>query len=121
MAGWMNTPSSGLNTAMIGYCGIDCSQCEAFIATQKNDNALRTRVAGVWAKLYGAPIQPEHINCTGCKSTDAKTYFCEHLCQVRKCAVDRSIDLCVECPDYPCAIVNQIIEGAQAAFGALNE
>jgi len=43
---------------MIGYCGIDCDQCEAFIATQKNDDALRVEVAEKWARLFNAPIKP---------------------------------------------------------------
>ena len=33
---------------MIGYCGLDCAQCEAFIATQNNDDALRAKVAAEW-------------------------------------------------------------------------
>lgn len=36
---------------MIGYCGLDCVQCEAFIATKNDDNALRAKVAEEWAKL----------------------------------------------------------------------
>jgi hypothetical protein len=48
---------------MIAYCGLDCEKCEAFIATKNNDNHLRAKVSEEWAKLYNAPIMPEHINC----------------------------------------------------------
>jgi len=98
---------------MVGYCGLDCGQCEAFIATQNNDDALRVKVAEVWAKLTGAPIKPEHINCTGCKSTGVKTYYCDQLCEVRKCAIKKSISTCAECSDYPCSVLAHILEEAR--------
>lgn len=47
---------------MIGYWGRDGLQCEAFIATRNNDNALRAKVAEKWARLNKAPIKAEHIN-----------------------------------------------------------
>ena len=27
----------------IGYCGLDCEKCDAFLATVRNDDALRER------------------------------------------------------------------------------
>ena len=95
---------------MIGYCGLDCDKCEAFIATRDNDNALRVRVAEEWAKLYHAPIKPEHINCTGCKSAGVKTYYCDQLCEIKKCATRKSISTCAECPDYACAVLTHVLE-----------
>ena len=62
---------------MIGYCGLDCEQCGAFIATRTNDDALRVKVAEEWARLYNAPIKPEHINCTGCQAPGIRTYYCD--------------------------------------------
>ena len=35
-----------------GYCGLDCSQCEAYLATQKNDDAERSRIAKAWSDQY---------------------------------------------------------------------
>jgi hypothetical protein len=71
-------------TTMTGYCGLICEKCEAFIATRDNDDALRREVAEKWGRLSHAPIKPEHINCTGCRSAGVKTYYCEQLCEVRK-------------------------------------
>lgn len=84
---------------MIAYCGLSCEQCEAFIATKNNDNALRTVVAEKWARLNNIPIRPEHINCTGCKSTGVKTYYCDQLCEIRKCATLKSVTTCAECSE----------------------
>ena len=100
---------------MIGYCGLDCEKCEAFIATKNDDDALRATVAAKWAKDYGAPIKPEHINCTGCLSTGVKTYFCDQLCEVRKCAVKKQLGSCGECPDLACAELERILRMAPEA------
>jgi Protein of unknown function (DUF3795) len=104
---------------MTGYCGLDCDRCEAFIATQKNDDTLRAKVAAEWAKSYNAPIGPEHINCTGCKSAGVKTYYCEQLCEVRKCATTRSISTCAECSAYPCSVLGHLLDAAPQAKATL--
>ena len=105
---------------MIAYCGLDCDRCEAFIATQKNDDALRVKVAAEWAKSYNAPIKPEHINCTGCRSAGVKTYYCDQLCEIRKCASMKSISTCAECSDYPCSVLNQMLTMAPQAKATLD-
>ena len=105
---------------MIGYCGLDCEQCEAFIATQANDDALRAKVAEQWAKSYNAPIKPEHINCTGCQSAGVKTYYCDQMCEIRKCATAKSVSTCADCSDYPCAVLDQMLQVAPQAKATLD-
>lgn len=105
---------------MIGYCGLDCEKCEAFIATLNNDDALRAKVAKEWARQYNAPIKPEHINCTGCLSTGVKTYYCEQLCETRKCAMRKSINTCADCSEYPCSVLDQILQMAPQAKTTLD-
>jgi len=34
---------------MIAMCGLDCNDCIAFIATQKNDDKLREKVVEAWS------------------------------------------------------------------------
>ena len=93
---------------MIGYCGLDCEKCDAYIATVNDDQALREKTAKLWAKLNNAPILPEHINCEGCRMNGAKTVFCEHICEIRKCASKKGFFTCGDCsgfknlPDCPC-------------------
>lgn len=74
---------------MIGYCGLDCEACDAYLATIHDDQALREKTAALWAELNQAPILPEHINCEGCRVDGVKTVFCEQMCAVRRCAQEK--------------------------------
>lgn len=60
---------------MIGYCGLDCKKCDAYLATVNDDQELREKTAKLWAESNNAPILPEHINCEGCRADGAKQYF----------------------------------------------
>ena len=77
---------------MIGYCGLDCEKCDAYLATINNDQALREKTAKLWAELNHAPILPEHINCQGCRVEGVKTVFCDVWCSP-VCAEKRRGDL----------------------------
>ena len=46
---------------IIGYCGIICSNCPVLIATLKDDDAERQRVAEIFTKQYGKEYKPEDI------------------------------------------------------------
>jgi len=53
---------------MIAYCGLDCTHCEAYLATTEDSQAMREETARKWSRRYNADIQPDQINCQGCKS-----------------------------------------------------
>lgn len=100
----------------IAYCGLDCEQCDAYIATLHDDQALREKTAKLWAELNHAPILPEHIHCQGCRADGAKTVFCEQLCAVRRCARQRGVDTCGDCPEMEsCPTVGAIFANAPQA------
>jgi hypothetical protein len=87
---------------MPSFCGLDCAKCDACVATAKNDDAMRAKVAEAWSKAYNATIAPAQINCTGCKSDGVKFYYCENMCEIRQCASGKKLGTCAECPDYSC-------------------
>ena len=82
---------------LIACCGLDCEVCDARIATNTNDSALREKTAALWTKLNGVAITPEMINCTGCRVEGAKTPFCDKLCPVYNCVRDKGLDTCADC------------------------
>ena len=106
----------------IAYCGLDCAACDAYLATLRDDQALRERTARLWAELNHAPILPEHINCQGCRVEGLKTVFCENLCGIRQCASHKSVATCGNCPDMEkCPTVGAIIENNPEALTNLKE
>ena len=86
---------------MISCCGLDCEQCDAYLATQANDNAMRATTAKKWTQMYNHPMQAEDINCTGCQATGDKIGHCQ-VCAVRKCCMDHGHAHCGVCEDYGC-------------------
>ena len=95
---------------MIGYCGLDCEACDAYLATIHDDQALREKTARLWAELNHAPILPEHINCEGCRAGRMKTVYCESLCGIRQCALKKGVATCGGCPELEsCRTVEEIL------------
>lgn len=108
--------------SMIGYCGLDCERCDAYIATAHDDQALREMTAKLWAELNNAPILPEHINCEGCRASGTKTVFCEHLCEIRKCALRKGVATCGDCPEWEaCPTVGAIVSNNPVALENLKD
>ena len=83
----------------IAFCGLDCAQCEARLATVRGDEALRRKVARDWSAQNGVEITPEMLHCSGCRVPGVKTPYCEALCPIRRCAVDKGLETCGACPD----------------------
>lgn len=97
---------------MIGYCGLDCETCDAYLATIRDDQALREKTAKLWAALNNAPILPEHINCEGCRAEGMKTVYCESLCEIRQCAREKGAATCGDCPDWEtCRTLAPVLSG----------
>ena len=100
----------------IAYCGLDCETCEARIATIRDDDALRVKVAKLWSELNGVEITPEMINCTGCRISGVKTPFCDLLCPVRQCAKGKDLETCGSCSEMEtCEKVGMIIKNTPEA------
>ena len=88
---------------MVAYCGLVCTECPAYIATQANDQAALERVAAQWRESFNdLGITAQLITCDGCVVDDG--YKCAHCfeCQIRACATDQGVVNCAHCTDYAC-------------------
>jgi hypothetical protein len=96
---------------LIACCGLDCSTCDARIATLANDNELRIKTAEKWKVQYNVPdFSPEMINCTGCREDGVKLGHCEQ-CEIRKCAISKNFSTCADCDTIEtCTILGNIIK-----------
>jgi len=94
---------------MIAYCGIDCAGCDAYKATQNNDQALREKTAVEWTKMYNFDFTPDMINCASCKGDGAKIGHWSE-CEIRKCASEKDVVNCGACGEFKtCKTINDFL------------
>jgi len=106
---------------LISVCGLICSECPAFIATQKNDDEERRKVAEMWSKDYKADLKPEDINCRGCIiDTDKLFNYCK-VCEIRRCGKEKKVKNCAYCDDYTCEKLTEFFKMAPQAKTNLDE
>jgi len=87
---------------MIAYCGIICSKCPVYLATQADDDKAREDVAKLWSKQYGMDIKPEDANCDGCLQAGGRLFSHCRVCAIRDCGMEKKVSTCAVCADYAC-------------------
>ena len=100
---------------MISFCGIVCSECPGFLATQKDDDEEKRKVAELWSKQYNTEIKPEDVNCDGCLSESGRLIGHCKVCEIRKCGQDKMLKNCAYCDEYACEKLNKFFEMAPEA------
>lgn len=96
-----------------------CTECPAYLATQRNDDALRAKTAANWSQMFGASIPPEAINCDGCLSTSGRLFHHCTECEVRLCGLERRVLNCAHCDDYGCERITRFMAMAPEAKASL--
>lgn len=91
----------------IAYCGLDCSGCDVYRATAFDDDALRHQHADKVFRQFKVVVEPANVNCHGCRDERPKTGYCA-WCEVRKCAIDRRLENCGHCDDFPCDKLDRV-------------
>lgn len=98
---------------MIAICGLICTDCPAFIATQKNDDEARGKITELWSTDQEI-LKLEDINCDGCLTVGKRLIrFCK-LCEVRHCGLERKVENCAHCDEYPCKKLDKLLNHMQA-------
>ncbi len=78
------------------YCGLYCGACsvlKAYETGHKDEMAL------FWSDEAGLELK-----CHGCKS-DTVFINCAN-CRIRNCAINKKIERCIECQEFPCNLMN---------------
>jgi len=106
---------------MIAYCGIVCTDCPAYIATQTNNRALLESTAKQWSEQFNVPIPPEGILCDGCLAQSDR--LCGHCyeCTIRACGMQHKVANCGVCPDYGCEQIKAFLVQAPEAAKVLEQ
>ena len=89
--------------SMIAFCGLDCTRCDAYVATKNDDNKLREETAKKWEKEFNHPgLRRSDINCDGCLSDSKRLFKHCRICEIRKCAKEKEVENCAHCEYYSC-------------------
>jgi hypothetical protein len=106
---------------IIAVCGLICTDCPAYVASQADDRAALERVAAEWRQAYNAPnITVESVVCDGCLDGGRK---CDHCgeCDIRACGVALGVANCAHCSDYGCEKLERFFGFAPQARATLDE
>ena len=109
---------------MIAYCGLVCTGCPTFIATQNDDDAARERTAALYAQKFGMTLKKEDINCDGCLAVGGRQIGYCQICEIRKCCLGKGLKHCAVCPEETCEKLVKFHEFSpetKAAFAALKK
>ena len=86
---------------MIRTSGYLCDLCKAYAPNIKKKDE-REMLSKMWKKYYDLDYKVEQIYCEGCRCTKADAKLIDVNCPVRKCVIQKQIDHCGECKDFPC-------------------
>lgn len=82
------------------YCGLDCAACEAYLATQAEDEAAKLDLLARWRVEFDTPDMPiEAVTCDGCTSKGRLGGYCR-VCPVRACGHEKGVENCAYCIEY---------------------
>lgn len=104
----------------IAYCGLDCSACDAFKATQSKDVERMKQIADRWNRELNTEFTEKDIECDGCLSQRISGW-CQSICDIRPCAEKRNVKTCAHCNEYTCAHLETFLSGEPIARAKLDE
>lgn len=96
----------------ISYCGMDCSTCRDFLATQANNQEELQQIADHWSSVEHITftVTVEDVMCDGCRANKRRSFHCPEDCKIRSCCIENSFDSCIECEKYPCHNQNSLMD-----------
>lgn len=106
---------------IIAYCGIVCTECPAYVATQNEAPQELERVAAEWSKEFEVELKPEDVICDGCPP--GHTRYCSHCaeCEIRACATAKALRNCAYCDEYSCGKLTDLFKSIPSAKRKLDE
>jgi len=107
---------------IIAYCGLVCSNCDAYVATQANDLETLERLAQRAREEFGVEdATPESAMCDGCLTDSGRQIGYCAMCKIRACGVERGVANCAHCADYACQKLEGFFAHATEARSVLDE
>ncbi|MFB0509331.1 MAG: DUF3795 domain-containing protein [bacterium] len=101
---------------MIGACGLDCSECDIFAAT--NNPTIAGQLADWFRRTKNIYVDSRDVRCKGCRG-DIEDLWSKD-CKIHKCCVEeKKLDFCNECSEFPCEQLVEWSKGDKTYIEAL--
>jgi hypothetical protein len=84
----------------LNYCGYKCTpECLLYKATVENNIELKKKAYEEvkFKEKFKIEFDPEKVFCYGCKVQDKPLSLAVNACTVRKCAIAKKYDCCIQC------------------------
>jgi len=104
---------------ILSYCGINCVECPAYLATQKNDDEEIKKIANEWSS-DAMKFTPEEIYCDGC-CKEGRHFSWVPNCDIRICCIEKKLENCAYCEGYICDILKNSLDKSPSAKQNLEE
>jgi hypothetical protein len=106
---------------IVAYCGIVCSGCPGYVATQANDRAALERLAEQARKEHNLlDVTVQDVMCDGCLDGVYKCGYCAE-CAIRACGEMRAVANCAHCSEYTCEKLEGFLKLVPDARSVLDE
>ncbi len=105
---------------LIAFCGLDCANCFAFIATKEDDDVKRQVTAKAWSTPE-YPLTAGDIKCSSCTNKKGRHISFVKDCDIRNCGTLRKVENCAYCADYPCGRLAKSHERSPEAKKTLDD
>jgi len=104
---------------ILSSCGINCAECPAYLATQKNDEEEIKKIANEWSS-DAMKFTPEEIYCDGC-CNEGRHFSWVPNCDIRICCTEKKLENCADCESYICEILKNSLDKSPSAKQNLEE
>jgi hypothetical protein len=106
---------------IVAFCGLVCSDCDAYVATQANDLETLERLTQRAREEFGVEdATPETSMCDGCLVDNGRQIGYCAICEIRACGVGRGVTNCAHCADYACGRLEGFFAHATDARSVLD-
>ncbi|MFA5341377.1 MAG: DUF3795 domain-containing protein [Clostridia bacterium] len=107
-------------------CGIDCGECASYKVTM-NQDLEAAKLIVEWYRNQGWIGQDEEAEavmrknplCMGCWDSTEECFF-KCGCYMKKCCIEKKIDHCGKCNDFPCKYYMEFVSGHEAHKKAMS-
>ena len=89
-----------MDDKLLAPCGIYCGICPIYIAGKENHTGMKEILAS------NLNTSANEIRCDGCFSAEPFVNCAD--CTVRNCIIERDIEGCFACNDFPCRTIEDM-------------